>query len=77
MSLEGQSIGFTPKLSVGHLRSTSQKLLKSLVLLKQYDDIIQEQLSRGIIEKITSSSEDGGMKLYIPHHPVTTSSKSN
>ena len=64
------------QLAVGRLRSISQKLVKSPALLKQYDDIIKEQLSRGIIEKVTSSSKEGPIKHYIPHHPVITPSKS-
>ena len=64
------------QLAVGRLRSTLQKLLKSPALLEQYDDIIQEQLRRGIIERVTDSSEEGSVKHYISHHPVITPSKS-
>jgi len=44
-------------------------------LFKHYDEIIQDQLERGVIEKVTSSSPEGLIKHYIPHHPVTTPSK--
>ena len=64
------------QLAVGRLRSILQKLLKSPTLFKQYDDIIQEQLRREIIERVTSSSQEGPIKHYIPHHPVITPSKS-
>ena len=64
------------QLAVGRLRSILQKLLKSPTLFKQYDDIIQEQLHRGIIERVTSSSQEGPIKHYIPYHPVITPSKS-
>ena len=64
------------QLAVGRLRSISQKLSRSPELLKQYNKIIQEQLSKGIIEKVTSDSEEGPIKHYIPHHPVITPSKS-
>ena len=63
------------RLAVGRLRSMSQKLSKSPELLEQYDKIIQDQLSKGMIEKVTSNSEEGPIKHYIPHHPVITPSK--
>ena len=63
------------QLALGRLRSMTQKLSKSPALLKQYNNIIQEQLSRGIIEKVTRNSEEGPIKHYIPHHPVVTPSK--
>jgi len=60
------------QLAFGHLKTMLQKLVKSPALIKQHDDIIQEQLKRGIIEKVTSNSEEGLTKHYIPHHPVIT-----
>ena len=63
-------------LAVGRLRSMSQKLSRSPELLEQYNKIIQEQLSKGIIEKVTRDSEEGPIKHYVPHHPVITPSKS-
>ena len=38
------------------------------MLLEKYDEIIQEQLAEGIIEKVTD--EPKGKKFYIPHKPV-------
>lgn len=64
------------QLAVGRLKSMSQKLSRSPELLEQYNKIIQEQLSKGVIEKVTSDSEEGPIKHYIPHHPVITPSKS-
>ena len=64
------------QLAVGRLKSMSQKLSKSPELLEQYDKIIQDQLSKGVIEKVTSNSEEGPIKHYIPYHPVITPSKS-
>ena len=52
-----------------------QKLVKHPQLLQQYEAIIQEQLRRGIIEKVTKISEEGPVKHYVPHHPVITPSK--
>jgi len=63
------------ELAFGHLRSMLQKLVKSPTLIKQCDEIIQEQLNRRIIERVTSDSEEGTIKHCIPHHPVITPSK--
>ena len=63
------------QLPFGRLKSIIQKLVKHPQLLQQYDAIIQEQLQRGIIEKVTETSEEGPLKHYIPHHPVITPSK--
>ena len=62
-------------MAVGHPRSMSQKLSRSPEFLEQYDKIIQEKLSKGAIEKVTSNSEEGPIKHYIPHHAVITPSK--
>ena len=64
------------QLVVGRLRSMSQKLSKIPELLKQYDKIIDEQLDKIVIERVTANSEEGPLKYYIPHHPVITPSKS-
>ena len=63
------------QLAFGRLKSMMQKLVKHPQLLQQYEAIIQEQLQRGIIEKVTETSEKGPLKHYIPHHPVITPSK--
>ena len=59
------------QLAVGRLKSTVMKLVKTPELFKQYDEIIQDQLNRGV----TSTSPEGLIKHYIPHHPVITPSK--
>jgi len=63
------------QLTVGRLKSTVMKLVKTPELFKQYDEIIQDQLKRGVIEKVTTSSPKGLIKHHIPHHPVITPSK--
>ena len=63
------------QLAVGRLRSTVKKLIKTPKLFKQYNEIIQDQLNRGIIEKVTSTSSEGLIKHYIPHHPVISPAK--
>ena len=62
-------------LAVGRLKSTLSKLRKSPEHFKQYNEIIEEQLSQGIIKKVTNDSEEGSIKHYIPHHLVVIPSK--
>ena len=38
--------------------------------MKRYDAVIQEQLKRGIIEKVDHRTTKGKLKQYIPHHAV-------
>ena len=42
------------------------------MLLEKYDEIIQEQLAEGIIEKV--KDEPKGKEFYIPHKPVIRAS---
>jgi len=63
-------------LAVGRLKSTIQKLRKDPHLLKMYADVIQDQLDRGIIEKVSSDTKGGTVKHYILHHAVITPYKS-
>jgi len=45
--------------------------VKIFELFKQYDEFIQDQLERGVIEKVTSLS----LETLHTHHPVITPSK--
>lgn len=60
------------QLALGRLKSILQRLIKLPTLLEKYDAIIKEQLSKGIIEKVTEEMVEGPLKHYIPHHPVIT-----
>ena len=64
------------QLAVGRLKSTLNRLKKNPHLLEMYSAVIGEQVERGIIEKVTSESEQGEVKHYIPHHAVITPTKS-
>jgi len=64
------------QLAVGRLRSTINKLKKNPHLLEMYSAVIEEQVRRGIIEKVSSNFEHGEVKHYIPHHAVVTPTKS-
>ena len=47
----------------------TQKLSKSPAILKQYNDIIQEQFGRGIIEKCLISRKIEGKPFVMPEMP--------
>ena len=54
--------------SLGRLSNLVKRLKRQPMLLENYDEIIQEQLAEGIIEKITD--EPKGKEFYIPHKSV-------
>ncbi|XP_062582984.1 uncharacterized protein LOC134244753 [Saccostrea cucullata] len=58
------------ELAYGRLKSLLHKLQCNPDLLHKYDDIIQDQCKKGIIEKIPSQQRETGIKHYIPHHAV-------
>ena len=62
-------------LAEGRLKSTLQRLKGDPHLLEMYATIIQEQLDRKIIEKVSTESPTNCLKHYIPHHPVITLTK--
>ena len=39
--------------------------------MKQYNNIIEDQVKKGIIEKIDGNTAEGEIKHYIRHHGVT------
>jgi len=61
----------------GWMRTLSQKLQNDRTLLRQYNDIIQSQISGGIIEKVDTKIEDMNKKHYLPHLPVVTPGKAS
>ena len=63
-------------MSLGRLKSLIKRLEKNPDLLEKYNNIIQEQIVKGIIERVESSEEDNeNRKHYIPHHAVITPEK--
>jgi len=54
-------------------RSLANRLAQSPDLLQSYNKILEEQLSRGFIERVTEPSESGAFH-YIPHHAVRKNS---
>ena len=59
---------------LNHLRFLHRRLLGTPELLKEYDRIIQEQLSKGIVEFVPSDSLQDGIH-YLPHHGVICQNK--
>ena len=61
---------------IGRMRSLSRRLQGNPDLFRKYDDIIQGQVEKGIIEKVTENMKENDRKHYLPHHPVITPTKS-
>ena len=48
-----------------------RRLKQNLVLLVEYDRVIQDQIKKGIVEVVSNSAVDKGEKIrYLPHHGV-------
>ncbi|KAL3098129.1 hypothetical protein niasHT_029855 [Heterodera trifolii] len=74
-------------LALGRLKSNFKKLREKPCLLKQYHEIINDQLEKGMIERVESSSnywklkgakerdELNGVLHYLPHHFVERQDK--
>ena len=45
-------------------------------VLKKYDDVIKEQLDKGIVESVPASEEEEKRTHYLPHHAVIREDKS-
>ena len=61
------------ELCVSRLRSLQRKLLKEPELVKEYDQIIEEQKNHGIVERIPEEEQkekEGENVHYLPHHAV-------
>ncbi len=54
----------------GRTRSTVRRLAKNPEMLKTYDELINEQLQRGFIERVANPETTNGYCHYIPHHAV-------
>ena len=63
------------ELAYGRFKSLVHKMQNKPDFLQKYDEIIQDQCKKGIIEKIPPRSENTGIKHYIPHHAVIDPTK--
>ena len=61
-------------LALGRLKSLVSRMKSNPELIQKYDDIITDQLNKGIIEKV-GSEPNGLIKHYIPHHAVVKPAK--
>ena len=58
------------------LDSLLRRLKQNPPLLAEYDSVIRDQLSRGIIEVVNNTSLDGHERIhYLPHHGVVRQDK--
>ena len=60
------------KLSYGRLASTVKRLKENPETMMQYNDIIEDQVKKDIIEKIYNNTVEGEIKHYIPLSNHTT-----
>ena len=58
--------------SLRRLTGLVRRLQREPALVDRYDEIIQDQLARGIVER--ASEEPKGREFYIPHKPVVRES---
>ncbi|XP_060556256.1 uncharacterized protein LOC132716928 [Ruditapes philippinarum] len=60
-------------LAIGRLKSCLKRLENKPDLLEKYNNVIKDQLSKGVIEKVQDSGKGKEyMHHYIPHHAVIT-----
>ena len=65
------------ELAKKRLNTLLKKLQGTLQFLKEYDNIIQDQLKRGIVERVPPQELHTTEKLhYLPHHAVIRTDKS-
>ena len=64
-------------LAVGRLRSLARRIERTqhIPLMENYNKILNEQQEKGIIEKVTPTTDEAKHKHYLPHHPVITPTK--
>ena len=59
------------ELCVNRLKSLQRKLLKEPELIRECNQIIEEQLSKGIVKKVAAEKENENEDVhYLPHHAV-------
>ena len=76
--MEGRKYWFTWQLQpsiCGRSNSVVKRLRENPEMLKIYDDVIKDQLNKGVIESVDDNSIQEKLMHYVPHHAVVTSSK--
>ena len=57
------------ELAIGRLRSSVKRMEKKPDVMLKYDTVINDQLKKGIIEKVEPNRSEG-LLHYLPHHAV-------
>ena len=57
-------------LSLNRLHGLSQRLKRTPAIFQEYDVIIHDQLSKGMVERVSHSTNILGKVHYLPHHAV-------
>ena len=60
--------------ALGRLKSLVRRMKENPDLIQKYDEIIEDQLKQGVVEKVRTESKDT-IKHYIPHHAVINPTK--
>ena len=60
---------------LNRLKLLRKRLLKNPEILNEYNSVIQDQLSKGIIERVPTQDQDS-IVHYMPHHPVIRKERS-
>ena len=55
---------------VNRVKSLQRKLLKEPELIREYNQIIEEQLSKGVMEKVAAEDNEKENVHYLSHHAV-------
>lgn len=63
------------QLSLGRLNSLIRRHKNDRTFFEKYQNIIQEQLEKGIIEEVPDGDSSKTLKHYLPHHAVITPDK--
>ena len=64
-------------LSLRPLTGLFRRLQQDHKLLKDYNDIIQQQVEKGIVEDVPTTKDASTHIHYLPHHAVLRSDKTN
>ena len=64
------------QLSLNRLQGLLRRLKQDPAVLKEYDDMIKDQLKKGIIENVPPDRPPEGKIHYLPHHAVVRQDKS-
>ncbi|XP_045167522.2 uncharacterized protein LOC123530814 [Mercenaria mercenaria] len=73
--IDRQEVPENRPLAFGRLKSLVSRFKDKPDVLQKYDSVIQDQLEKGIIEKVPTSKKNG-LTHYLPHHAVIKPGKS-